>query len=193
MYSLDEEAFVSKFQLKEHCNPLLLVREDEIFSCLVWNNLSSEIELPNSMTNYKFGSLFTQLLERPKIVDLYQNLVSMIDSQQNVTLWFDFPFQVLITKLHHGLSSVDNIKLANENTLFLFDYRLLRVVEFETDFEGILFPKTSLKRVFQIAPFVEDPIKLVTVVGKDNSDSQLLLGYADPDEIYALEIASKFD
>ena len=57
-------------------------------------------------------------------------------------------------------------------------------------FKEAIFDKSSLKQVFQIAPFANDPTKLMTVVDEDNSDSQLLLACADPDEIYALEFAS---
>ena len=191
VYSLDEETFVYKFQMKEQCLPLLLLLEDETFSCLVCNNSSAQFEFPNPMPDYEIAFMFSKLFECPKKVDLYQDLISMVDSQQNVTLWPEnFQNQVLITKLHHGLSSVDNIKLANKNTLFLFDYKLLRVVKFEIDCKKAAFGRASLKRVFQIAPFVDDPIKLMTVVGEDNSDSLLLLAYADPEEIYALEIDS---
>ena len=73
VYSLDEEAFVNKFQMKEHCIPLLLILEDETFSCLVWNNSSAQLEFSNTMGKNEIGSLPSKQLERFKKVDLHQN------------------------------------------------------------------------------------------------------------------------
>lgn len=77
------------------------------------------------------------------------------DSKKNVDL--------CISKLQHGLSSIGNITLEDEKTLFLFDYKLNLVVKFCLYLVPDLDRTCNVKKVFKISDFPDEPPDFITV------------------------------
>ena len=119
VYDLEKNAFVYEFNLEQNCVALAFCPwTNNTFSCFVWNSKMHHVTSSNLS-----GCL--PLSEEPKLIKQYVNVYSFVHPDNTVTIWSPSQKVVLhISKLQHGLMSVDNLTLHDEMTLFLFDYKL---------------------------------------------------------------------
>ena len=121
--------------------------------------------------------------EKPSLVEQFGELCCLAFTDTRVVVWdTDKDRQIEISKLQHGLSTVNRMKLVNEDTLYLFDYKLLLLVEISFEIpEDSLSNKCSVQRVIKISPFTVNSMKHMTVMdGK-------IIAYADGG-IYAAKL-----
>ena len=160
VYCLNRKVFVYQFQTDKNCLPLSLhIWTDGTFSCLAWLSESSQVK-----STPKYNQTLT-LPEQPKLIGHFIDICSFVHSKSKVTIWnTKEDTRMELSNLQHGLSSVDNMKLTDKKTLFLFDYRLQLVVKFEFDLDVKAPRKCTLVKAQKISPFSTDPLKLMTVI-----------------------------
>ena len=160
VYCLDRNVFVYEFQIDKNCIPLQLYSwRDDTFSSLAWFEDSLRVKF----TSNHYGEL--TLPEKPRLLGHYVEINSFTHSDNKVTIWHRKKnLRMNISSLQHGLPSVDNMKMTDEKTLFLFDHRLQLAVTFQFDLRTEPPRKFSLEKVLKITPFSTDPPKLMTVI-----------------------------
>ena len=145
VYDMEKKAFVYQFNLEQNCVPLALFCPwtNNTFSCFVWNSETHPVTSSNLS-----GCL--PLSEEPKLVEQYVNVYSFVHPDNTVTIWNPSQKVVLhISKLQHGLMSVDNATLHDEKTLFLFDYKLHLVVKFQIDASSKAQQNVTWKKFYE--------------------------------------------
>ena len=160
VYDLENNGFVYQFTLEQNCVPLALCPwTNNTFSCLVWNSETHDVTSSNLS-----GCL--PLSEEPKLVKQYVNVYSFVHPDNTATIWNPSQKVVLhISKLQHGLMSVDNLTLHDEMTLFLFDYKLHLVVKFQIDASSEAQQKCYLEKVLRVSTSLDGPINYMGING----------------------------
>ena len=170
--SLHENAIIYEFSLEANCDALDIIPwQNGTFSCLLWNPSTSEVQFSDMNSDL----LCLPAKEKPSLVEQFEEFCCLAFNDNSVVVWDtnkDRYFE--ITKLQHGLSTVDRMKLVNEDTFYIFNYKLLLIVEISFEFSvDSLLNKCSVQRVIKISPFSVNSIKHMTVM-----DAKLI-AYAD--------------
>ena len=178
--SLDTQRFVEKINLEPNSIPLALARwSSGTFSCLVWNSGQHYIEFP--AISCSRGPL--SLPAKPDFVKSFRDVYSILQPEATVIVWDSKKnIDLCITNLQHGLSSIGNMALQSEDTLFLFDYKLGLIVKFKVDLLPDLSRKCTMEKVLKISAFSDQPVKFMTVA------ANRLIAYSNSKEIYSAEI-----
>ena len=181
VYDLEKNAFVYEFNLEQNSVPLALCPwTNNTFSCLVWNSETHDVTSSNLS-----GCL--PLSEEPKLVEQNVNVYSFVHPDNTVTIWNPSQKVVLhISKLQHGLMSVDNVTIHDEKTLYLFDYKLHLAVKFQIDASSEEEQKCYLEKVLRVSTSLEGPIIYMGI----NGDS--LIASHSSSEIYSSTIKDVF-
>ena len=179
VFSLTKNEVVYNFQLDPNCIPLTIEPlADNKFACLEWYKARSMLKFTDKETLQQPMTSFT-LPENPKQVQRASNLYAFLALQNTVKLWNrNTDLRLDISQLHHGLHSVDNMKLPDENTIFLINYKRLLVVKFKFTLASWPSHKCSLEKISKITPFSNDPPKLITVI------DDRIVTCSNSDEIY---------
>ena len=173
-----EKCFCLPISNTQKCTPLSLHGwADDTFSSLAWFEDSSQVKF----TPVSNGEL--TLPEKPRRLGHHVEISSFTHSENKVTIWDRKEnLRMDISNLQHGLSSVDNMKMTDNKTLFLLDYRLHLAVKFQFDLGTEPHRKFSLEKVLKISPFSTAPLKLMTVIcGK-------LLAFSNYEEVYSADM-----
>ena len=180
VYSPDEDAIVYEFSLDMFCDALDVIQwQNGTFSCLLWNPLTSEVQFSDTDS-----TLFClSVKETPSLVEQFEEFCCFAFTDNSVMVWdTDKDRYFEISKLQHGLSTVDRTKFVDEDTLYLFDYKLLLMVEISFQFpEDSLLNKCSVQRVIKITPFTVNSINHMTVM------DEKIIAYADGN-VFATEL-----
>ena len=160
IYGLQENKFIQQFKLDKKCIPLSIIsRQNGAIACLAWFSQSSSLKF-TPKTNEEL-----RLPAKPRLMSHFPGIYSFVYFPNQVKLWKrGGNLQMDISKLQHGLSSVDNMKLADSNTVFLFDYKLHWVVKFTFALEPESPRNCSIEKVLKISMSTINPTKLITVI-----------------------------
>ena len=152
---------------------LLQVWTSKTFSFLLWSKENSHVQYQNrSETLY--------LPEQPRKISHFIDVLAFLHSGDTITIWKQtVNVRLDISNVQHGLSLIDKLKLADQKTLFLFDFRLNVIVKFQFDVSSEASVSCSLQMVFKLSSFVESPLKFVTVMG------QTIVAQSEFDEWYS--------
>ena len=178
VYSLSEKRFVYQFEVSATDVPLSLNRWiDLTFSFLLWSNERSQVQIQG-----RSDTLY--LSEQPTQISRSLNVLAFLHSGDIITIWDrNANVRLDISNVQHGLSSIDNLKLTDSKTLFLFDYRLKVIVKFQFDVSSEASVSCSLQTVFKLTSFVDILPTFVTVVGKTIVGRQ-----SESDDWYSAEL-----
>ena len=167
VFHLKEEEFVSKIKLLHGQTPLALnVKNHGTFSCLTWSSKKLAVEFAKNKTSRPKVTL--KMEQKPELVEHIEKTFALKDAENKVTIWH--PFQprrnshIELSRLHHGLCSIDKIKLVDDGLLFLFDYKRLLVVNFKFDITRKSSSNCSLEKVLKICPVSDKGIFFMTVL-----------------------------
>ena len=177
VYSLFEYSFVYQFEAPATDVPIsLLSWQNDTFSFLLWSKNRSQVICQNRRK-------FLHLTEQPKLVSDFVDVWAFAHTGDTITIWEEKEnVRLDITNVQHGLSVIDKLKLTNDKTLFLFDYRLNVMVKFHFDVSSETSVSCSLQTVFKLSSLAEIPLKFVTVMGKT------IVAESESDEWYSAEL-----
>ena len=144
IYNTELKKFVCNFFLRESQIPLdLLVLQKPwnppdflyrpVTTWLVfWN---SEESIAQRMENDGSEKTICTLTEKPKLTSCYSEArLCFVDPLNNVTVYDSTTEDKLeILNIHHGLKSVDRVKFKSAESLFLFNYKDLIILEFKIE------------------------------------------------------------
>ena len=176
IFSLKETTIIDQISLKANCDALDIIPwQNGTFSCLLWNRSTSEVQFSDMNSD-----LFCMpAKEKPALAEQFEEFCCLAFTDSRVVVWdTDKDRQIEISKLQHSLSTSDRMKLVNEGTLYLFDYKLLLLEEISFEFpEHSLLNKCSVQRVIEISSLTVNSIKHMIVMDRR------IFAYADG-EIY---------
>ena len=178
VFSLKQDQFVYHLNLEPNCVPLAFALwDDSTFSCLVWDTDASRLEF--SRKSDGLGVL--QLAEKPTSVKQCENVYAFVQPEQTIVIWHSkINVDLKISRLQHGLSSIDNMVLEDEQILFLLDYKLHLIVKFHV--ASTFSRECSIQKVMKIDDFSKSPTKFMTVA------RNTILARCESGETYSVEI-----
>ena len=184
VYCLRKKAFVYRLSLALNYRPLaLFAHSDKRFSCL-----TSAGEKPNITVLISSGfesAVLTKLTEEPKLVELFEHTFLFVLQTNSLVIYnAKANIQVDVSNLHHGLSSIDKIKLAGRKTLFLFDYKMLLAAKFSFNVDSEATRSFTLEKVFKISKFSKHPVTHMTV------GTGVFIAYSDSSQVYSEKITT---
>ena len=180
VYSLSEKRFVYQFEVSATHIPLSLHPwTGGSFSFVVWSREQSQVQIQKRPQTL-------HLPEQPRLIGNYSDVFAFVYSEDTITVWDrSTNVRLDISNVQHGLSSIDKLKLADQKTLFLFDYRLGVIVKFQFDVSSEASLTSSLRTVFNLSSFADSPLKFVTVMGKT------IVAQSESDDWYSAELLEK--